>query len=171
MWDTNLTNWSGQKYGEKTESNKLIASSARWAGFDTKEGSSTVKLVQSLVGDTVVSHGIVSVEYGDKPFGITPRTHLAGIERDVQDKLCSGLMQKIDDAGPTQANAVIRNTDLKAITGSADQVLLDQQTLRNLTVMPFKTRELYCLRLANSIAVARFTSTSMFFFQLVFVKR
>ncbi|MBX9767212.1 MAG: hypothetical protein K2X47_08075, partial [Bdellovibrionales bacterium] len=74
MWDTDLTNWAGSKYGEKSNSNKLIESSARWAGFDSAAGSPAVKLVQSLVGDTVVSRGKVSVEYGDKPFGITPRT-------------------------------------------------------------------------------------------------
>ena len=158
MWDSDITNWSGDKYGEKSGSNKLIESSARWAGFDTAEnGSSTVKLVQSLVGDTVISRGKVSVEYGDKPFGITPRTHLAGIERDVQDKLCNGLMGRIDDAGPSRANGVIRDADLKAITGSSDQVLLDPQTVRNLSVMPYRTRALYCLKLANSIAIARFS--------------
>ena len=106
MWDTDVANWSGSKYGEKSNSNKLIESSARWAGFDTPEASSTVKLVKNLVGDTVVSRGKVSVEYGDKPFGITPRTHLAGIERDVQEKLCIGLMGKVDDAGPGGTNAV-----------------------------------------------------------------
>lgn len=156
MWDADLTNWSGPKYGEKSGSNKLIESSARWAGFDTAQGVGAVKLVQSLVGDTVISRGNISVEYGDKPFGITPRTHLAGIEKDVQEKLCSSLMHKVDIAGPSKANAIIRDTDIKAITGS-DSPLLDRQTLSNLAVMPFKARSLYCGRLANSIAASRFS--------------
>lgn len=158
VWDTGLANWSGNKYGEKSDSNKLIESSAKWAGFDTAQGGSkTIKLVQSLVGDTVVSHGKVSVDYGDKPFGLTPRTHLSGIERDIQEKLCSSLLGKIDDAGPSRMNAVIRDADLKAITGSDDQTLLDRQTLRSLAVMPFKTRAMYCQRLVSSVAVARFS--------------
>lgn len=157
MWDTDVANWSGSKYGEKSNSNKLIESSARWAGFDTPEASSTVKLVKNLVGDTVVSRGKVSVEYGDKPFGITPRTHLAGIERDVQEKLCVGLMGKVDDAGPGGTNAVVRNADLESITGTKNQTLLDRQTLRNLAVMPYRSRALYCQRLASSVATARFS--------------
>jgi hypothetical protein len=157
VWDTDLTNWSGSKYGEKSNSNKLIESSARWAGLDTPEASGTLKLVKSLVGDTVLSRGKVSVEYGDKPFGITPRTHLAGIERDVQERLCVGLLGKVDDAGPGGANAVIRSADLESITGTKDQALLDRQTLRNLAIMPYRSRALYCQRLANSIAVARFS--------------
>lgn len=155
MWETDLANWSGSKYGEKSSSNKLIESSARWAGFDTPEGSSAVKLVKNLVGDTVISRGKVSVEYGDRPFALTPRTHLAGIERDVQDKLCTNFLRKVDDAGPSRANAMIRDADLKDITGT--DAALDRQTLRNLAVMPFRTRSLYCLRLANSIAASRFS--------------
>ncbi len=157
MWDTDLANWSGSKYGEKSKSNKLIESSARWAGFDNPETSNTVKLVKNLVGDTVVSRGKVSVEYGDKPFGITPRTHLAGIERDVKEKLCYQLLRKIDDAGPGQTNSIIRSANLESITGEKDQLLLDRQTLRNLSVMPYRSRSLYCQRLASSIAVARFS--------------
>jgi hypothetical protein len=157
VWDTDLTNWSGSKYGEKSSSNKLIESSARWAGLDTPEASGTLKLVKNLVGDTVLSRGTVSVEYGDRPFGITPRTHLSGIERDVQEKLCNGLMSKIDDVGPSGANAVIRGADLESITGIKDQSLLDRQTLRNLSIMAYRSRALYCQRLANSIAVARFS--------------
>lgn len=157
VWDTDITNWSGSKYGEKSGSNKLIASSARWAGLDTPAAAGALNLVKNLVGDTVVSRGKVSVEYGDKPFGITPRTHLAGIERDVQERLCQGLLGKIDGAGPQGANAVIRGADLEAITGTKDQVLLDRQTLRNLAVMPYRARTLYCQRLASSIAVARFS--------------
>ncbi|MGE0526412.1 MAG: hypothetical protein AB7G93_01205 [Bdellovibrionales bacterium] len=157
VWEANLANWSGSKYGEKASSNKLIASSARWAGLDTPAAASTLNLVKSLVGDTVVSRGRVSVEYGDKPFGITPRTHLAGIEREVQKKLCNGLLKKIDDAGPHGANQVIRGANLEEVTGIRDQTLLDRQTLRNLAVMPYKARTLYCQRLASSVAVARFS--------------
>lgn len=156
VWDSNLTNWSGSKYGNTTDSNKLIASSAHWAGLDNDSGSA-LKLVQSLVGDTVIAHGNVSVEYGDKPFGITPRLHLAGIQRDVQDKLCTNLLRQIDDAGPSGGNGVIRGADLKSITGSDDPSIVDRQTIRNLAVMPYKTRSLYCARLANSIAMTRFS--------------
>ncbi len=157
MWDSDITNWSGSKYGEKSSSNKLIASSARWAGLDTPAAAGTLNLVKNLVGDTVLSRGRVSVEYGDKPFGITPRTHLAGIEREVQDKLCEQLLTKIDAVGSQGANAIIRGADLESITGTKDQALLDRQTLRNLAVMPYKARALYCQRLASSIAVARFS--------------
>lgn len=157
VWDTDIANWSGSKYGAKSSSNKLIESSARWAGFDNPESSNTVKLVKNLVGDTVISRGKVSVEYGDKPYGITPRTHLAGIERDVQERLCGKFLQKIDASGASGTASVIRNTNLEDLTGIKDQSLLDRQTLRNLAVMTYRSRALYCERLAGSIAVARFS--------------
>ena len=157
MWTADIANWSGVKYGDKSGTNELIGSSAKWAGFDNQEGGKdTIDLVKSLVGDTVLARGVVSVNYGNKPFGITPRTHLAAIERDVQEKLCSNFLSKVDNAEPGQTNSVIRNVDLKSITGT-ELPVLDQQTLRNLAVMPFKTRSLYCQRLANSIAASRFS--------------
>ena len=157
VWDKDIANWSGAKYGERTSSNKLIASSARWAGLDTPAAAGTLNLVKNLVGDTVVSRGRVSVDYGDKPFGMTPRTHLAGIEREVQEKLCQEFLKQVDSAGAYSANTIIRQADLDGIAGTKNQVLLDRQTLRNLAVMPYKTRALYCQRLASSIAIARFS--------------
>ncbi len=157
VWEKDIANWSGAKYGEKANTNKLIGSSAQWAGLDTPESIETLNLVKNLVGDTVLSRGRVSIEYGDKKFGITPRTHLAGIERDVQEKLCRSFLNRIDDAGTMDANKIIRNANLDDITGIKDQALLDRQTLRNLAIMPYKIRSLYCQRLANSIAVARFS--------------
>lgn len=157
VWDSNLANWAGSRYGETVDSNKLIESSARWAGIDGQDGAGAVRLVQSLVGDTVVSRGKVSVEYGDKPFAITPRTHLAGIERDVEEKLCSGFLHRIDAATPSEAGSIVQGADIASITGSGNDGLLDRQTLRNLAVMPFKTRALYCRRLASSLALARFS--------------
>lgn len=157
VWDTDIANWAGSKYGEKSSTNRLIESSAKWAGLDSPQASGTVKLVKNLVGDTVIARGQVSVEYGDKPFGITPRSHLAGIEREVQQKLCDGFLKKVDSAGSSRTNSVIREANLSDLTGTREQVLLDRQTLRNLAIMSYKSRALYCQRLANSIAVARFS--------------
>lgn len=155
VWDTDLQNWSGDKYGGKASSNKLIESSARWAGFDTEKGSGAVKLVQSLVGDTVISRGKISVEYGDKPFGLTPRTHLAALQRDIHERICVDLMQKFDDAGQGNAINVIRDADIKGLSGS-DQLVLDRQTLGNLAVLPRRTRAVFCQRLAASLATTKF---------------
>lgn len=157
VWESDIANWSGSKYGEKSSSNKLIESSARWAGFDSPESSKTVKLVKDLVGDTVLSRGKVSVEYGEKPFGLTPRTHLMGIEREVHERLCYDFLKKVDDAGTEGFNRVVRQADLDVIAGTKEGALLDRQTLRNLALMTYKSRSVYCQRLSNSIATARFS--------------
>jgi hypothetical protein len=157
VWDTDLTNWAGTKYGESAGTNKLIESSARWAGMDTPEGNGVVKLVQSLVGDTVVSRGHVSVDYGDRPIALTPRAHLSGIAREVREKLCGGLLKKIDGASRGDALRIVESADLTEITGEKGEALLDRQTIRNLAVMPYKARAIYCERLANSLSMARFS--------------
>lgn len=156
VYDSALSNWSGSKYGEQSDSNKLIESSARWAGFDTPQGNKAVNLVKNLVGDTVVSHGRLSVEYGDKPEGLTPRTHLAGIERNIKAKLCDEFLPGLDSMAPSQMNQAIQSADLKALSMSEDQTLLDRQTIRNLAFMPYRSRAVYCARLANAVALGQF---------------
>ncbi|HEX7676326.1 MAG TPA: hypothetical protein VF412_19280 [Bdellovibrio sp.] len=154
-WDMDIANWSGSKYGDKSSSNKLIESSAKWAGLDSEPDGKSLKLVQGLVGDTVLTKGTVSVEYGGRPFALTPRTHLASLEQEVQEKLCSNFMRKVDEV--SSINEAVRTANLKEYTGTDDSTLLDRQTLRNLAIMPLRTRGLYCRRLASSIAVARFS--------------
>jgi hypothetical protein len=158
LYDRAITNWSGSKYGDQVDTNKLIESSARWAGFTSAESAKSVSLVKNLVGDTVVNHGRVSVEYGDKPEGLTPRTHLASVERDVRSKLCDEFLSKIDSGSLAQTNQFIQTADLKSLSGVTEgDPLIDRQTLRILVYLPYRQRALYCGRLANTVALARFS--------------
>lgn len=158
LYDRAITNWSGSKYGDQADTNKLIESSARWAGFTTPESAKTLSLVKNLVGDTVINRGRVSVEYGDKPDGLTPRTHLASVERDVRTKLCDQFLSKVHSVSPGQVNQLVQTADLKTLSGSSEgDPVLDRQTLRNLAYLPYRQRALYCGRLANTVALARFS--------------
>ena len=157
MYNADLSNWAGSKYGDKVATNKLIESSARWAGLDTDSGKSSIKLVQALVGDTVVSRGNVSVEYGDKPVALTPRTHLASVADDTYQNLCNRMMSRIDDDPDRNSDRAVSSTDLEALGRSGDQLLVDRQTLRRLARMPYRVRTLYCRRLSDSVALAKFS--------------
>ena len=74
FWNADLTNWAGSKNGEKASTNRLIDSSAQWAGMNGPESTGTMNLLKAFVGDTVVSRGSVSVEYGpgDRPLPQEP---------------------------------------------------------------------------------------------------
>jgi hypothetical protein len=156
MYDADLTNWAGSKYGEKASTNKLIEGSARWAGLDTADGKDSIKLVQSLVGDTVVTKGNVSVEYGNKSVALTPRTHLTAVAEETNELLCKKLMGKVDEDPDFNSDRAISRSDLESVGSVGGQLLIDRQTVRRLSRMPYRTRALYCKRLADSVAAARF---------------
>lgn len=158
MYDADLKNWSGAKYGEKAATNKLIEGSARWAGLDNEQGKSSIKLIQALVGDTVVTQGSVSVEYGDKQVALTPRTHLAAVAEETNDILCKKLMSKVDADPENNSDRAISRADLESVGRVGDQLLIDRQTIRRLARMPYRTRSLYCKRLADSVAGAKFAT-------------
>ena len=56
-YSVDLANWAGSRFGSKAGKNKLIDSSAKWAGFTSSEAQRSVGLLQALVGDTVVGKG------------------------------------------------------------------------------------------------------------------
>ena len=153
-----LANWAGSRFGKKASENKLIESSARWAGFNSKESKRSVELIKALVGDTVVGRGRISVEYGPTNRALTPRTRLYEIEKDTYEKLCRRLLKKIDKNGNRLSiDRLIDKKELKDIGGNKGETYIDKQTLRYLSYLPFIKRGSYCRKLAASIALTKFS--------------
>ena len=158
-YSADLTNWAGSRFGAKVSENKLIESSARWAGFNSGESRRSIELIKSLVGDTVVGRGRISVEYGPNNRALTPRTRLYALEKDTYEKLCRGLLKKIDRNGNRiSIDRLIDKKELKDIGGNKDDTYIDKQTLRYLSYLPFIKRGSYCRKLASSIALTKFSS-------------
>ena len=71
--DYDISNWAGKG---KSKVNKLIESTAEWAGMNNDQGKRVVDLTKAFVGDTVVAKGEVSVDFGPRRIQLTPRTYL-----------------------------------------------------------------------------------------------
>ncbi len=154
-----LANWSGSNNGPKAQSNKLIESSAKWAGFTGKEAQRSVELVKALVGDTVIGKGQVSVEYGPDKRAITPRTRLTSIEKDTYDKLCKGMLKKLEsNLGRVSIDQLIHDSELTEFGVDQNGPYIDKQTLRYLSFLPFIQKNSYCRKLASSLALTQFSS-------------
>ncbi len=159
MWAADLTNWAGASNGEKAGTNRLIDGSAKWAGMDGQETKGNLDLVKALVGDTVVSRGAVSVEFGPRKTALTPRTYLQGLAKVSQEKLCGTLVKRLEDAGPTvPVESVITNADLKDLAPEEENLLVDRQTVRSLMALPPKARRMACQKLSDAVAMTQFSS-------------
>ena len=157
-YSVDLTNWAGRQFGLKASENKLIESSAIWAGFNSGKSRRSVDLIKALVGDVVIGRGRISVEYGPNNRAITPRTRLYTLEKDTYEKLCRGLLKKIDkNENRKSIDRLIKDKELKSIGGSKDETYIDKQTLRYLSYLPFIKRGSYCRKLAASIAMTKFS--------------
>ena len=130
-YNFDLTNWAGKKFGKKSE-NRLIESSAKWAGLTSKEAEKTINLLKSLVGDIVVGKGRVSVDYGPRKKPISPKMRLSEIEHETYQKLCHNKMPNIEE--------------------------IDPQTLRYLGYLPFIKKRHYCRKLAASVSLNKFAT-------------
>lgn len=159
MWDADLANWAGAKNGEKTTTNRLIDSSAQWAGMNNAESRNTVNLVKALVGDTVISRGSVSVEYGPQRRPMTPTTYLQSIEKATYEKLCVRILKKVDDANQQiPVDQIVSDVELKDLSNNSNQLLIDRQTIRALSYMSPKQRDRACRKLSNATAMTLFSN-------------
>ncbi|MBS1983568.1 MAG: hypothetical protein JST16_05290 [Bdellovibrionales bacterium] len=155
IWEQNLGSWAGGRPGEKVEVNRLIEGSAKWAGFTSAEAQPTVSLVKALVGDTIVSKGNISVEYGPRrESALSPRSHLQGLEATVYERLC---VQGVLQAGAEDGETGLRSLSQPGGIG-LEGVSVDRQTIRALLLMPPQERSLACRKLAGSLALTAFSS-------------
>jgi hypothetical protein len=159
LWNQNLANWSGARNGEKVSQNKLLEASAKWAGLDGAEARPVLDLVKAFVGDTVVSNGNVSVEYGTRQSALTPRTYLQSLEKGTEERLCGGILRKVENAGDDiGVERLVTDEELKSLSPGFNFALIDRQTIRALAVMPQRQRREACKNLSDALSMTMFSS-------------
>src|SRR5207253_2309377 len=99
--DYDISSWAGKG---KNKVNKLIESTAEWAGMNNDQGKRVVDLTKAFVGDTVVAKGEVSVDFGPRRIQLTPRTYLMEIKDATFKRLCNELLPKLVNSGGYKAN-------------------------------------------------------------------
>jgi hypothetical protein len=158
VYNADLKNWAGKSSGDKTQTNKLIESSTKWAGLTGPDADRTTDLVKAFVGDTVLSQGNVSVEYGTRRKALTPELHLKELQDGMHQKLCDGIMVRIDrEGGRRSVDQLVSDGELKALSPDSGEVLIDRQTVEALAFMPYRQRQTACKRLADTMALTVFT--------------
>ena len=153
--DFDLSNWAGKG---KSKVNKLIESTAEWAGMNNEQGKRVVDLTKAFVGDTVIAKGEVSVDFGPRRIQLTPRTYLMEVKDATFKRLCKDLLPKLVNSGGYKANVyrVVSSEDLKEVSGS-NRFTLDHQTIMSLAFLPYKKRTLACRKLSDALAMGTYT--------------
>lgn len=158
VYSANLGNWAGQSSGSKVPVNKLIESGTKWAGLTGPEATRTTDLLKAFVGDTVVASGNVSVEYGSRGKALTPETHLKELRGTMRQKLCEGIVLRVERDGRRQTiDQLVSERDLRDLSPDSNEVLVDRQTIEALSYMPYRQRQGACKRLADTMALTVFT--------------
>ena len=157
-WEMDLADWSGKE--GKTPENRLIESTAKWAGFSGKDAERVVSLTKAFIGDTIIKQGSIRVDYGPRKVQLTPRTYLMGLKADTYSNLCDGLVTKVIEKGGHRANVyrLITDGDLENISGDSKSLLVDRQTVLSLSYLPHHKRKLACKKLSDAIAMTVFTN-------------
>lgn len=149
--DYNISSWSGD--GKSIE-NKLIESTAKWAGFKGESADRVVGLTKAFIGDTIIKEGSISIDYGPRRVQLTPRTYLMEVKSNTYSKLCKGLLDKVIRSGGYKTNIyrVVSDADLKDVSGPS-KVLIDRQTIMSLVYLPYNKRQIACRKLSDALAM------------------
>lgn len=155
--EAKLEDWSGNG---KSPENRLIESTAKWAGLKGKEADRMIKLTKAFIGDSILKKGSFSVDYGPRRLQITPRTHLMSVKDQTFKSLCKVLMGKVEDNGGHRANVykIISDRELNDLSGEMRYNLIDRQTITSLAYLPRKKRNIYCRKLADALAMEVFSN-------------
>lgn len=154
--DYDISSWSGDG---KSGINKLVESTAKWAGFNDRNAQKIVNLTKALIGDTIIKKGSLSIDYGPRRVQLTPRTHLMELKTSTHHTLCNRLVKKIVNNGGIRASSsrYISDNDLNELNKLSNRPLIDRQTIQSLIYLPHLKREVACKKLADSMAMTIFT--------------
>lgn len=155
--DTDLASWAGG--GNKTPENRLIESTAKWAGFQGASADRVVNITKAMIGDTIIKRGSLRIDYGPRRVQLTPRTYLLDVKQDTFAKLCGGVVKKILALGGYRSNVykLISDDDLKGLSGASETYLIDRQTILSLAYLPHSKREIACKKLSDALAMSIFS--------------
>lgn len=155
LWNQDLSNWAGS--GEKVSTNRLLESSAKWAGLTGTEATQVLDRLKALVGDTVVSNGAVSVEFGPHRTPMTPRVLLQTIEKTTFETMCLRLVKRVVELGPRfSISRIVSDADLKELSGGSKAFLIDRSTIQALANLLPGQRDMACRKLSSAVAMTVF---------------
>ena len=153
-FDASLASWSG-KSGGQSSVNKLVESSAKWAGLSGGEADRVTDLTKAFVGDTVLSKGSVSVDYGTRKKPLTPESHLQELQADLNNKLCGDILVRA--TRNTGRERRVDDQELKDLTKGLAEVAIDHETVEALRQLPPAQRRMACKKLSDTAAISIFT--------------
>ena len=157
VFQKDLSNWAGNSHGAKSNTNRLIDSSAKWAGLDGPKFKRSIDLVKAFVGDTIINRGSISVEYGPRKMALSPRLYLTEIKKNTYDKVCGEVLPKLSSGNAFDVFDGSIDNEINEISINGER-LLDRQSLYYLSLMPKNKRSIYCEKLSASIAMSKFSN-------------
>ncbi len=154
VYQADLASW---KDSGQSNTNKLIDSSAAWAGFHGESAKTSLDLLKSMVGDTVITNGQVKVDYGPKNVNLSPNNYLLGLEKSMHTKLCSEVLGKIKNQPGQPVERIISDAEIKSLGKGSQEFQISREVLEALSLMPDRRQDLYCKKLADALALSIFT--------------
>ena len=140
-YEYNLSDWGGS--GKNVSINKLIESTAKWAGL--KGAKKIIEVTKSFVGDTVIGQGEVKVEFGARKRIVSPSEMIAD-----EKKLVAERLNELFESYENQWS--IKDEEIERIFSGKIPLYLSKQMVQKLSYLPHKQRRMAIDKLSQVIA-------------------
>jgi len=142
-YEHSLADWSG---GEKNVNmNRLIESTAKWAGLKGEDAERTVELTKSFVGDTVIGRGGIEVDFGSRKRIVSP-SEVIEEEKILLAKGLNTLFKNYDE------NWTIKDEDIKKVFENRLPLPVAKNLVQKLSFLPYREREMAISKLSKAVA-------------------
>ncbi|MBY0316350.1 MAG: hypothetical protein K2Q26_12560 [Bdellovibrionales bacterium] len=142
-YEHNLADWSG---GDKNVNlNRLIESTAKWAGLKGDDAERTIELTKAFVGDTVIGRGGVEVDFGARKRIVSP-SEIIEEEKVLLAKGLNSLFKDYDE------NWHIKDDEIKKIFEDRLPLPVARNLVQKLSFLPHQEREMAIHKLSKSVA-------------------
>ncbi len=142
-YEHSLADWSG---GDKNvDMNRLIESTAKWAGLKGEDAERTVELTKSFVGDTVIGRGGIEVDFGSRKRIVSP-SEVIEEEKALLAKGLNTLFKNYDE------NWTIKDEEIRKVFEDRLPMPVAKNLVQKLSFLPYREREMAISKLSKSIA-------------------
>lgn len=142
-YEHNLADWSG---GDKNVNmNRLIESTAKWAGLKGDDADRTIELTKAFVGDTVIGRGGVEVDFGSRKRIVSP-AEIIEEEKVLLAKGLNSLFKNYDESWH------IKDDEIQKIFENRLPLSVAKNLVQKLSFLPNQEREMAIQKLSKSVA-------------------
>lgn len=142
-YENKIRDWAGGE--NQVPVNRLIESTAKWAGLTGNDAANTIELTKAFVGDTVIGKGGIDVDFGKRNRIYTPTDLIEDEQKFIAKQLNDYLNYSSSSLG-------VKDEDVVKIFEDRIPLSTGRRIVQKLSYLPQADKEMFVQKISKAIA-------------------